>query len=79
MAYEKPLLDSMSVRLSQDGNTVGTTSEVEIIDIELVTQLPGEKPFFVIKTQGWSVDSLSELQDSFDKIVDAVRKVGYIE
>lgn len=46
---------------SQDGNTLGTTDEIEQLIIEQETQLPGDEPFFVIRTEGWSFNDAEEL------------------
>lgn len=60
----KPELSQVSVEFVQDGNTMGTTSEIETLKISLEFQL-GEKdgPFYVIKTDGWSMDNPSELTE----------------
>ncbi len=55
-ADTKPMFDKMTVELVQDGNTLGTTSGIETLLIRLETQLPGEDPFIVLETAGWSLD-----------------------
>lgn len=67
---DQPALDTATFTFTQEGNTLGTTEEVESITIRLETQLPGEMPFFVIVTQGWSFDDPEELLD----IVEQCRK-----
>jgi len=57
----KPRIDKVSVEFSQEGNTLGTTSECETIEISLESQLSEDGHFIVIKTDGWSIDNTSEL------------------
>jgi len=71
----KPYIGEASIKFIQDGNTLGTTEEYESITIEAEYQLPSnskdsEGPFFVLKTEGWSIDNVAdikELIDLFDK------------
>ena len=59
---EHPQLSSASYTFTQDGNMVGSTSDLEELTICLETQLPGDPPFFVLRTStGWSIDSIDEL------------------
>ena len=72
---EKPEIRQVSVTYAQEGNTMGTTSDPEIITVNLEFQL-GEKGdyFVVLKTKGWSIDCPSdiiELIDRTKKILDA--------
>ena len=63
-----PQFDSAYFRFVQDGNTVGTTKEIEKIEIELYTQIPGDNPFFVIKSEtGFSFDSIDEVIELLTK------------
>jgi hypothetical protein len=64
-------LHSASFRFSKEGNTLGTTAAYEGIEIRLETQLPGEPPFIVIKTDGFSMDSVGEL----DQLVQRCMRV----
>ena len=66
-----PLLDKASFGFSQEGNTLGTTSEYEYLKIRLETQLPGERPFIVIETEGWSIDEPKELTTLIEKCLKA--------
>ena len=54
-----------SVTILQEGNTMGTTSEFETLEIRLDYQLPekgaGDDGFFVLKSTGWSIDGPDEL------------------
>ena len=61
---DKPKIDKVSVEFSQEGNTLGTTDGYETIEISLEFQLSKEDGHFVvIKTKGWSIDDISEIQD----------------
>ena len=63
----KPELTKASFVFTQEGNTEGTTSEFEeiTIDYEVVGDEGG---FFVLRTEGWSVDSVEELEELFNRI-----------
>tara|TARA_R110000824_G_scaffold8450_4_gene38513 strand:+ start:10780 stop:11001 length:222 start_codon:yes stop_codon:yes gene_type:complete len=63
----KPDIMHANIRFSQEGNTLGTTDDYESIDLSLEWQLPEDDPFFVIKTDGWSFNDISELQDLVDR------------
>jgi len=56
-----PTIDRADFHFVQDGNTLGSTEEVEVLEISLQTQLPGEMPFFVLRTNGWSINDAGEL------------------
>ena len=61
---KKPKVTSVKVSFSQEGNTLGTTSGYENIDIFLEFQAEVEEgPFIVIKTGGWSIDDVSDLEE----------------
>lgn len=62
---KEPVIEKAEVSFIQDGNTMGTTEEIEQITICLEFQLPEKysKPFFVIKTNGWSFDGIGELEE----------------
>jgi hypothetical protein len=65
--------DEATFRFSQDGNTLGTTEDWESLEIRFETQLPGEEPFIVIKSEsGWSLGSLNELVELVDKCRKAI-------
>lgn len=73
---DTPQFSSASAEFTQDGNTVGTTDEMESIRIDLVTQLPGEEPFIVIRTSGWSINSIDEMKMLIDKVMLVAGKVS---
>lgn len=68
---EKPNLHSASFEFSQVGNTNGTTSEYENLDISFESSLGLDfdgDGFYVLRTEGWSVDGVEDLQELFDRI-----------
>lgn len=67
-------LHKCSHEFTQEGNTLGTTEEYEAITIEQETQIPGEEPFFVIRTQGWSINDADELKRLLDKCLWKMEK-----
>ena len=69
---EEPEITNVKIRFAQEGNTLGTTSDFEELEISLEFKL-SEKDgaFVVIKTEGWSLDDVSGLQ----KLVDKAKRV----
>jgi len=63
----KPELTKASFVFTQEGNTEGTTSEFEEITIDYEV-IADEGGFFVIRTEGWSMDSIEELEELFNRI-----------
>ena len=68
---DKTTIMRMTVELVQEGNTLGTTDETEILNIDLEYQLPGDAPFMVIKTEGWSFNDVEELAKLIKNIKEA--------
>ena len=68
---DKPCISHLSVRYCQNGNTLGTTEEVEALEVSLEWQLMEEDgPFVVIRTEGWSFDNMEELQEVVERTVN---------
>jgi len=64
-----PEISGVSVKFMQDGNTLGTTGDYEDITINLEFQAGEEDgPFIVIKTDGWSIDNISDIEDLVDRV-----------
>jgi len=63
----KPELTKASFVFTQEGNTEGTTSEFEEITIDYEV-IADEGGFFVIRTEGWSMNSIEELDELFNRI-----------
>lgn len=70
---DKPLITRATFQFSQDGNTLGTTSDYEQLDVYLETQCAerGAKPFIVIETHGWSISDAEDLNTLINSCVDA--------
>ncbi len=70
----------MSVTIWQDGNTVGSTEEVEELTARLEYQIvePGKggECFYVLKTKGWSIDEPEELKPILEDIRAAAQKIS---
>lgn len=64
-------LISAQFDISQDGNTLGTTGETEILSVRCEYQLPGEEPFLVISTEGFSFDDIEDLAQVIKAVQDA--------
>jgi hypothetical protein len=67
----KPILNSSSFKFSQEGNCNGTTGLYEYLDISYDSDLGLDRTnegFFVLRTEGWSVDGVEELEELFDRI-----------
>jgi len=68
--------DRAEFQFSQDGNTLGSTESYESITISLETQLPGERPFIVVKSEtGWSLDDPKELTNLIDACLNAYKNL----
>ena len=71
-------LERCSFTFSQEGNGNGTTDEYEELIIECEASLGidnDEGCFYVLKTTtGWSVDSIDEMQQLFNRIQKAIKK-----
>lgn len=68
---EKPKLEKCSFTFSQEGNTNGTTDDIETLTIECDSSLGIDNDggcFYVLKTEGWSINNVNELQELFDRI-----------
>jgi hypothetical protein len=72
----KPKLERCSFTFNQEGNTKGTTDDVEILTIECESPLGidnDEGCFYVLKTDGWSIDNVNDLQELFDRIQKVIQ------
>ena len=72
---DKPIIDRVQFTWCQDGNTLGTTDECEVLHVQLELTEPGEPPFIVLKTEtGWSIDEPSELTALLERCLKAVKE-----
>jgi hypothetical protein len=74
-----PDISRVSFEFTQDPNTLGTTDASgcgsEDLTVECEYQLPGEEPFFVIRsTSGWSFDEPETLLALLNSVKDAEKK-----
>ena len=73
---EKPKLEECSFTFSQEANINGLTDEVEILTIQCESSLGidnDEGCFYVLKTKGWSIDNVNDLQELFDRIQKVIQ------
>lgn len=63
----KSELNRASFHFTQEGNTEGTTNEFEEITIDYEV-IADEGGFFVLRTEGWSIDNVEELSELLDRI-----------
>lgn len=64
-------LEKASFTFSQEGNCSGTTGISEELTIECDSSLGIDNDggcFYVIRTEGWSFDSIEELQEILNRI-----------
>jgi hypothetical protein len=69
---EKPLLEECTFEFSQEGNCVSHQDDAEFLEVKCLSDIGIDrtdgKCFYVLKTEGWSIDSVQELQELFDRI-----------
>lgn len=76
--FNKPHTSRIEFEFTQEGNTLGTTSDFEDLVVYVESQLGNIEdkegdPFYVIKTStGWSIDSIEELDEVLRTVKDAV-------
>lgn len=64
-------LEEATFSFSQDGNCLSHQDQAEFLEIKCVSDIGvdrSENCFYILKTEGWSIDSLEELQALFDRI-----------
>ena len=68
----KPKLEEAIFNFSQEGSCMKRTDEYEFLQIKCLSDLGIDnsegKCFYELKTEGWSIDSIDELQELFDRI-----------
>jgi hypothetical protein len=65
---EKPILYKANFEFTQQGNSNGTTQEIESLSIDCESSGTAEF-FFVLKSDsGWSIDDVKELQELFLRV-----------
>ena len=69
----QPTLEKASFEFSQEGNCVSDNA-IEILTIECKSSLGIDRDegcFYTFKTEGWSIDSVQDIQ----KLIDRISKV----
>ena len=77
MEVQGILLEESTFRFSQDGNCVSDRDEYEFLVIEAQSSLGIDRDndcFFVLKTEKWSVDSVEDLENLFNRIRKVILK-----
>lgn len=73
---DKPQLENASFTFSQEGNCNARTGEFERLTIDLDSSLGVDTDgdgFFVLKTDGWSVDGVQDLEELFNRIRTVIK------
>lgn len=68
---EKPLLEEATFNFSQEANCMSENDGAEFLEIKCLSDLGIDRDegcFYVLKTEGWSIDNVGELQELFDRI-----------
>ena len=68
---QETLLEEASFKFSQETNCLNNQDDFETLEIKCLSDVGidrAEGCFYVLKTEGWSIDSLEELQKLFDRI-----------
>jgi len=71
------LLERATFEFSQDANCVSDTDGAEFLTIECESSLGIDRDegcFYVLKTEGWSIDDEKDLKLLFDRIQKAIKK-----
>lgn len=71
------ILESASFNFSQEGNCVDRNSDIETLEIRCESSLGIDRDegcFYVLKTDGWSIDGTNDLQKLFDRISKVINK-----
>ena len=75
METPKPTLERATFEFSQDANCLSNSDEFETLIIECEADLGIDRMnecFFVLKTEGWSVDGVEDLKELFNRIEKAL-------
>jgi len=69
---ETPLLESCTFNFSQDRNCLSDKDEAEFLEIRVEASLGLDRDvkneFFILKTEGWSLNGIEDLEKLFDRI-----------
>ena len=73
----KPLLEKCSFQFSQESNVNGSSGDMELLDIHCESSLGIDNDgdcFYILKTEGWSIDGLADLQELIDRISKVINQ-----
>jgi hypothetical protein len=73
MEEQGTLLEKVTYEFSQDGNCLCPADAYEFLKIEAVSSLGLDRDgkgnnFFILRTEGWSIDSPEKLEELFTRI-----------
>ena len=74
---EPIMLESAKFEFSQERNCINGENEVLEISCESslgIDREEGKAYFFILKTEGWSIESIDELKKLFDRIEKSIKK-----
>ena len=77
MEEQGTLLEEATFRFSQDANCLSDQDEYEFLEIEARSSLGIDRDkdcFFILKTKGWSIDSVEDLEKLFNRIKKVINK-----
>ena len=72
----KPILERATFEFSQDGNCIKGEDFSEFLTIECEADIGIDRLedcFYVLKTEGWSIDGVEDLQKLFDRIQKSIK------
>jgi hypothetical protein len=69
-----------SIEFIQEQNSCGTTTDPEVLTVKAEYQCPeegkGGECFFVLKTEGWSIDDGKELADLIENARQGLQEIS---
>ena len=75
---DKPLLEEATFNFSQEANCMSENDGAEFLEIKCLSDLGIDrtdgKCFYVLKTESWSIDSIEELKELFDRIEKTLKQ-----
>lgn len=75
MAENKPQLDEAYFKFTQEANCMDEFDNIEQLEIKCLSDIGIDGSggcFYVIKTEGWSIESAEELDELFDRIKKSI-------
>ena len=77
MEEQELLLERASFEFSQDANCVSDSDQYELLKVDVESSLGIDRDdkgnhFYVLRTEGWSVDGVEDLEKLFKRIKKAI-------